>query len=103
MFAGSRWIVLAILGLFVAACGREASAERAAAEARWRAAIAAADADPEVQRAADAAKDAEVAFRDARERAGRREHDVVGSATEQLYQEALARAARANVEAKDRW
>lgn len=78
--------------LLAGACDRAAVAVRAEAQARWQAALARADADPEVQRAATAVKTAEVAMQDARARLGRRDGDSVDAEREQLYQAAAASA-----------
>ncbi|MEZ5967039.1 MAG: substrate-binding domain-containing protein [Planctomycetota bacterium] len=69
-----------------------ADATREHAVQVWQKAIAAADADPEVQRLAAAAKDAEIDVQDARARLGRREQDVLDAPTAQAQQEALTRA-----------
>lgn len=97
-----RVVSVLALTLLALGCGR-ADEARAHADAVWHRALVAADADPEVQRLAGAAKDAELAVHDARARLGRREQDVIDPQREQAQQAGLTRAVEKHGKAQAVW
>jgi len=98
-----RLTLLAFFALLGPGCGR-AEVARQHAEAVWRAALAAADADPEVQRLAGEATAAEAAVARARAKTGEGE-GASGNATPAASgtPDALAEAAQRQVAARAAW